>query len=60
MRQLKGGRTKETRREKRDRRIEYAKAREQFVTYGLPILIVVLILIVAYVYVNSRPKTYHA
>lgn len=55
MRQLRGGRTKETRKEKRERKLEFMKAKEQFVTYYLPALVIFVALIVAYVYINSRP-----
>lgn len=55
MRQLKGGRTKETRKEKRERKSEFMKAKQQFITYCLPALIIAGIFVVIYVYINSRP-----
>lgn len=56
MRQLKGGKTKETAKEKRQRKKEIAESRSQINTIVIPSLIAVFLLIVAYVYSKTRPK----
>lgn len=55
MRKLKGAATKETRKQKQERRKENAQLKQQIRTYVLPVLGVVALLIVAYVFVKSRP-----
>lgn len=55
MRQLKG-KVKESHREKRERREDFLKQKNRLFTIVLPTLAVICALIVAYVYINSRPK----
>lgn len=55
MRQLKG-KPKETAREKKLRKKEFADTQRQVLTIALPTLIAVFLFIVAYVYVKTRPK----
>jgi cell division septal protein FtsQ len=56
MRQLKG-KVKESHKEKRERREDFSKQKERVFTIVLPTLIAVCVLIAAYVYFNSRPKS---
>ena len=56
MRQLKNTKTKETRKEKQERRKENQKIKSQFASIVLPSLFVIAALIVAYVYALTRPK----
>lgn len=55
MRQLKG-KAKETAREKKQRKKEFADTQKKVLTIALPTLIAVFLFIVAYVYVKTRPK----
>lgn len=55
MRQLKG-KVKESAREKKLRKKEFAETQKQVLTVALPTLIAVFIFIVAYVYIKTRPK----
>ncbi len=56
MRQLKGGKTKETRKEKRERKMENVQSKSQLFTIVLPTLAVIAAIIVTFVYINTRPK----
>lgn len=56
MRQLKGGRTKESRKEKQERRRENREIKSQFATVVLPTIIVMAVFIILYVYSKSRPQ----
>jgi len=55
MRQLKGGKTKETAREKRQRKKEFQETQKQVTKIVIPTLIAISILIMAYVYFKTRP-----
>lgn len=55
MRQLKG-KVKETAREKRQRKKEFAETQKQVYTVALPTIIAVFLFIAAYVYLKTRPK----
>jgi len=55
MRQLKG-KPKENSKEKKERKKEFRDTREQAMTVALPTLGVVFLLVVVFVYLNSRPK----
>lgn len=55
MRQLKG-KVKETAREKKQRKKEFAETQKQVYTVALPTVIAVFLFIAAYVYIKTRPK----
>lgn len=55
MRQLKG-KVKETAREKKQRKKEFAETQKKVYTVALPTLIAIFLFIAAYVYVKTRPK----
>ncbi|XP_050665622.1 single-pass membrane and coiled-coil domain-containing protein 4 [Leptidea sinapis] len=55
MRKLKGP-VKETPKQKRERKQEFAKMRQQIHTVVLPTVAVVFILICVYVYLKTRPS----
>lgn len=55
MRQLKGGKQKESRREKKERRDENKKIHQQLTTVVLPVLGGIFLLVCLYVYIKSRP-----
>lgn len=55
MRQLKG-KVKESAREKKQRKKEFAETQKKVLTIALPTLIAAFIFIVAYVYMKTRPK----
>ncbi|XP_077914812.1 single-pass membrane and coiled-coil domain-containing protein 4 isoform X1 [Halichoerus grypus] len=55
MRQLKGKPKKETSKDKKERKQAMQEARQQITTVVLPTLAVVVLLIVVYVYVATRP-----
>lgn len=59
MRQLKGGKQKETAREKKQRKKEFQEVQKQVKTIVLPALAVAFILIVVYVYLKTRPSNYN-
>ncbi|XP_044267852.1 single-pass membrane and coiled-coil domain-containing protein 4 [Tribolium madens] len=59
MRQLKGGKQKESSREKKQRKKEFAEVQKQVKTIVLPALAVSFILIVVYVYLKTRPSNYN-
>lgn len=54
MRQLKGGKTKETRKEKSERRAFNREIKSQFKTVVLPTLIAIALFIIAFVYLKTR------
>ncbi|KAJ8410882.1 hypothetical protein AAFF_G00188390 [Aldrovandia affinis] len=55
MRQLKGKPKKETSKDKKERKQAMQEARQQIATVVLPTLAVVVLLIVVFVYVATRP-----
>ena len=55
MRQLKG-KVKENAREKRERKKEFMENKDKAFTIALPALGVVFLLVVVFVYLNTRPK----
>lgn len=54
MRQLKGA-TKETAKQKRERKQEFAKMKQQITTIVLPTFIAIFVFICIYVYMKTRP-----
>ena len=54
MRQLKGGKVKESRKEKRERKEDNRKNKEQLFTIVLPTLGAVAVLIMAYIFFSTR------
>jgi len=57
MRQLKGGQQKESARDKKERKREFMENKEKAFTIALPTLGVVFLLVIVFVYLNTRPKT---
>lgn len=55
MRQLKGGKRNETRKEKQERRALNREIKNQFSTVVLPTIIAIALLITAYIYIKTRP-----
>ena len=55
MRQLKG-KVKENKKQKKERKEDFVKQRDRVFTVVLPTLMVIFAIIVAYVFLNSRPK----
>lgn len=55
MRQLKG-KVKENRKEKRERKMENKRNHDNVLKICLPVFGVIIAIIVAYVYVSTRPK----
>lgn len=55
MRQLKG-KVKESAREKKERKKEFMENKEKVWTVALPALGVVFLLVVVFIYINTRPK----
>lgn len=55
MRQLKG-KTKETNKQKKERKKEFMENKQRVFTVVLPTLAAVFVLIAAYVYIKTRPK----
>ena len=55
MRQLKG-KTKETHKQKKERRKEFIENKQRVFTVVLPTIAVIFALIVAYVYFKTRPR----
>ncbi|XP_044580040.1 single-pass membrane and coiled-coil domain-containing protein 4 homolog [Cotesia glomerata] len=55
MRQLKG-KTKETNKQKKERKKEFLENKQRVFTLVLPTLSAIFVLIIAYVYVKTRPK----
>ena len=56
MRKLRGGQTKETRKQKQERKEENQKIQAQLKTVVLPTCIIAFFCIVVYVYLKTRPK----
>lgn len=56
MRKLRGGQTKETRKQKQERREENLKIQQQLKTIVLPICGVFFMCIVVYVFMKTRPR----
>jgi Na+/citrate or Na+/malate symporter len=56
MRQLKGGKTKENAREKRERKKEFIEMKDKAFTIALPILGVIFAVVVVLVFMATRPK----
>jgi len=56
MRQLKGGKTKESAKEKKERKKEFMENKEKAFSVALPILGAVFLLVVVLVYMATRPK----
>ncbi|XP_065586059.1 single-pass membrane and coiled-coil domain-containing protein 4 [Cyrtonyx montezumae] len=57
MRQLRGKPKKETSKDKKERKQAMQEARQQITTVVLPTLAIVVLLIVVFVYVATRPNT---
>ncbi|KAF2349698.1 protein of unknown function DUF4519, partial [Trinorchestia longiramus] len=55
MRQLKGGKQKESPKEKRDRKKAFMESREKVFTVVLPFLAVVAVIVMIFVYIKTRP-----
>lgn len=55
MRQLKG-KTKETNKQKKERKKEFLENKQRVFSLVLPTLAAIFVLIVAYVYIKTRPK----
>lgn len=56
MRQLKGGKREETRKEKQDRRRENLEIKSQFKTVVLPTILAIAAFIFVFVYIKTRPQ----
>ncbi|XP_065085283.1 single-pass membrane and coiled-coil domain-containing protein 4 homolog [Ochlerotatus camptorhynchus] len=56
MRKLRGGQTKETRKQKQERREENLKIQQQLKTIVLPICCVFFLCMVVYVFMKTRPR----
>ncbi len=56
MRQLKG-KVKENAREKKERKKDFMENKDKAFTVALPVLAVVFVFIIIFVYVNTRPKS---
>lgn len=55
MRQLKGGRQNESRKEKKERKALNREIKSQFTTVVLPTIAAVALFIVAFIYLKTRP-----
>ena len=55
MRQLKG-KVKESKKEKRERKKDFAENKTRFFTVALPIIIVLFGLLIFFIYANTRQK----
>ncbi|XP_071440026.1 single-pass membrane and coiled-coil domain-containing protein 4 homolog [Hetaerina americana] len=55
MRQLKG-KVKETNKQKKERKKDFIENKKRVFTVAIPAIVAVFLLIVAYVYVKTRPK----
>ena len=55
MRQLKGGKQKESARDKKERKREFMENKEKAFSVALPTLGVVFLFIVIFVYIKTRP-----
>lgn len=56
VRKLRGGTKKENKHEKKERRVNNAKARQQVLTIVVPALIALALLVAGYVYLATRQK----
>lgn len=56
MKQMKGGQAKESRKERRERRNEMKAVHERVVRIVIPCLLGFCAIVVAFVYLNSRPR----
>ncbi|XP_055548337.1 single-pass membrane and coiled-coil domain-containing protein 4 homolog [Wyeomyia smithii] len=56
MRKLRGGQTRETRKQKQERRGENVKIQQQLKTIVLPTCGVIFLCIVVYVFLKTRPR----
>lgn len=54
----KAGKQKESSKEKKQRRKEFAQTQKQIYTVAIPSLIAVFIFVAAYVYIKTRPREY--
>lgn len=55
MRQLKG-KTKETNKQKKERKKEFLEIKQRLFTVVLPTIAALFVIITAYIYVKTRPK----
>lgn len=58
IRRLNNNKPKETRKQKLDRRADYARIKKQFNTIVLPSIIAIVVVILIFVYIRSRPSYY--
>ncbi|EAA44637.3 single-pass membrane and coiled-coil domain-containing protein 4 homolog [Anopheles arabiensis] len=56
MRKLRGGQTKETRKQRQERKEENLKIQQQMKTIVLPTIGVIFLCIVVYVFLKTRPR----
>ncbi|XP_058119308.1 single-pass membrane and coiled-coil domain-containing protein 4 homolog [Anopheles ziemanni] len=56
MRKLRGGQTKETRKQRQERREENLKIQQQLKTIVLPTVVVIFLCIVVYVFLKTRAR----
>uniref|UniRef100_A0A182XQL6 Single-pass membrane and coiled-coil domain-containing protein 4 homolog n=1 Tax=Anopheles quadriannulatus TaxID=34691 RepID=A0A182XQL6_ANOQN len=56
MRKLRGGQTKETRKQRQERKEENLKIQQQMKTIVLPTIVVIFLCIVVYVFLKTRPR----
>ncbi|XP_052901695.1 single-pass membrane and coiled-coil domain-containing protein 4 homolog [Anopheles moucheti] len=56
MRKLRGGQTKETRKQRQERKEENMKIQQQMKTIVLPTVGVIFLCIVVYVFLKTRPR----
>ncbi|XP_049281221.1 single-pass membrane and coiled-coil domain-containing protein 4 homolog [Anopheles funestus] len=56
MRKLRGGQTKETRKQRQERKEENLKIQQQMKTIVLPTVVVIFLCIVVYVFLKTRPR----
>lgn len=54
----KAGKQKESSKEKKQRRKEFAETQKQVYTIAIPALIAVFVFVCAYVYLKTRPRDY--
>ncbi|KAL2731412.1 single-pass membrane and coiled-coil domain-containing protein 4 isoform X2 [Vespula squamosa] len=57
MRQLKG-KTKETNKQKKERKKEFLENKQRIFTVVLPTMAAIFMMIAAYIYIKTRPKIY--
>ncbi|XP_053670085.1 single-pass membrane and coiled-coil domain-containing protein 4 homolog [Anopheles nili] len=56
MRKLRGGQTKESRKQRQERKEENLKIQQQLKTIVLPTVVVIFLCIVVYVFLKTRPR----